>query len=161
MILSMATLYDKLLCEHFDAVLPLRRRGRLSVSERRNVYVMELKPEMDSCAFQVDGYIIKDKTVNKCDYVVLAKSATDIWSEVYVELKGSDVIHAIKQLKDTIMNPLFSSTTHFARKARVVTANRIPSNAGYSIIERAKVDFKKIGCDFRPIKSKQPDVISF
>lgn len=155
----MATLYDKLICEHFSAELPLCRRERISVSERRNVYVMELKPELECCAFQIDGYIVKDKTVNKCDYVVLAKSSTDAWVEVFVELKGSNITHAIKQLKDTMTNPLFSSTRHCVRKARVVTANRIPSNVGNSVIERAKDDFKKMGCDFRPIKSKQPDVI--
>lgn len=158
---SMTTLYDKLLQAHFSAELRLCLRKRISVSEKGSEYVMELQPQMECCAFLIDGYLVTDKTSDKCDYVVLAKTDAGEWAEVFVELKGSDVNHAIKQLRSTINNPLFTKTARQVRKARIVMANRIPSNTGNSVIERAKIDFKKMGCDFRPIKSRQPDILKF
>ena len=156
----MATLFD-ILTENnrFAPSLPLRLRQQINVKERATVYVLRFTPSMDSCSFLIDGYIINDMKTEKCDYVVLAKSENGSWAEVFVELKGADIRHAIIQLKATLNHPYFKSTDYSIRKARVVTSNRIPANTGNSIVERAKVDFRKMGCDFRPIKSSQPDLL--
>ncbi len=113
---------------------------------------------MNSCAFLIDGYVIKSADADKCDFVALVNH-DDRWSEIFVELKGSDIAHAVKQIEKTITAPLFKDTKRDLRRARIVTANRIPSNTGNSIIEKAKVNFKKMGCEFRAIKSLQPDML--
>lgn len=152
------TLIEKLDNMGFAPEQPLRMRKLLSVSERRAKYMLSFSPEMDSCTFKIDGNIIKDTTSDKCDYVILA-SYNNAWAEVFVELKGSDISHAINQLKQTISNSIFKDTQHSLRWARIVTPGRIPSNAGNSIVERAKVDFKKKKCEFRINKSMQRETL--
>lgn len=134
-------------------------RSQIRLHEMATTYVLSFKPETDSCAFQIDGNIIKDSITDKCDYVVLA-CHDDSWAEIFVELKGSNIAHAIAQIRASINHPTFKLTKHSLRRARVVTPNRIPSNTGNSVVERAKVDFKKIGCELKLLKSLQPDVLS-
>lgn len=113
---------------------------------------------MSCSVFRIDGDIIKSTQTDKCDFVALI-NYDDSWGEIFIELKGGKIAHAIKQIESTITSHLFRNTVRNFRKARIVTANRIPVNTGNSIIERAKVDFKKMGCDLRAIKSFQPEVI--
>ena len=152
------SLMEQLLAMNFSPYLPEKVRKHIRLQEKGTCYVLELRPGMNSCAFQIDGYIIKSVETDKCDFVALVNQ-DDRWGEIFIELKGSDIAHAIKQLEMTITHPLFKDTKRCVRKARVVTANRIPSNSGNSIVERAKVNFKKMGCDFRAIKSLQPDTL--
>ena len=151
-------LFEKLSHQGF---VPSNRRVERSILQLREkgvVYVLSFKPDTDSCAFQIDGNIIKGTSADKCDYVVLA-CHNGIWAEIFVELKGSDIAHAIAQIKATLNHRIFKKTNHGLRRARVVTPNRIPSNTGNSVVERAKVDFRKAGCDFKAIKSMQPDLL--
>lgn len=152
------TLIDQLKSLNFSPFQQEKVRKQLRLQEKGISYVLELKPAMNSCAFQIDGYIIKSAETDKCDFVALVRHE-ESWAELYVELKGSDIAHAIKQIETTITSPIFKNTVRSLRRARVVTANRIPANTGNSIIEKAKVNFKKMGCDFRTIKSLQPDVL--
>ena len=70
------------------------------------------------------------------------------WIEIFVELKGKDVVHAVEQLKATIENPIFQHRTVDQRWARIV-AHSFPRNTGDSRIERARDDFKKRNIDFK------------
>lgn len=152
------TLIDRLKEQKFSPVQQEKMRRQLRLQEKGTCYVLELRPEMNSCVFQIDGDIIKSTETDKCDFVALINH-DDSWSEFFIELKGSDIAHAIKQIESTITSHLFKDTVRTLRKARIVTANRIPVNTGNSIIERAKVKFKKMGCDLRAMKSFQPDVL--
>lgn len=49
--------------------------------------------------FQIDGGIITNQTVKKCDYIVENDSKNNIY---FVELKGCDISQAYKQIKQTI-----------------------------------------------------------
>ena len=142
----------------FSPAQPPMVRKRLCAQERGTCYVLELRPEMSCCLYQIDGNIIKNNQTDKCDFLALV-SHDERWCEIFVELKGSNIAHAIKQIESTITSHLFKDTVRSLRKARIVTANRIPVNTGNSIIERAKVNFKKMGCDFKAIKSFQPDIL--
>lgn len=131
-------------------------RGRLSLKERAVEYVLRLNPSMECAAYAVDGYLVKGAKVDKCDKLILVKHK-DRWAEVFVELKGSDVEHGVKQLEETLCQGLFARTDHTVRRARLVSRT-FPSNSGNSVIERAKVRFMtKYGCELRPIKSGNPD----
>lgn len=40
-----------------------------------------------------------------------------------------------------------------------MAGNRIPTNSGNSIVERTRVNLRNMGCEFRVIKSLQPDIV--
>lgn len=79
----------------------------MSLEEHGVKYVMEFNPPVDCVAYTVDGNIIKGTGTDKCDKLIFAKSVKRLVS-IFVELKGSDVAHAVKQLEATINHPLFS-----------------------------------------------------
>lgn len=60
--------------------------------------------------------------------------------ELFVELKGANIQHAIKQVEATLKNPLFKDSAVKKREARIV-GRKIPSNTGNSITEIAKKNF--------------------
>ena len=151
-------LYDILTSSDFQPNHSKSLREQISLSEKGTTYVLKMNPKMDSCSFRVDGYIINSPSIEKCDYVVLVSHDTK-WAEIVVELKGGKIEHAIEQLYTTISTPPFNNTQHSIRRARIVTQNRIPANTGNSVLERAKVEFKKRGCDLKAVKSNQPDFI--
>jgi hypothetical protein len=52
---------------------------------------------------KIDDGLIKVENIKKCDYVVIVIDNKDIKLHIYyIELKGKDVEHAIKQLKSTL-----------------------------------------------------------
>lgn len=132
---------------------------KISLKERSSVYVLNFVPPMDCAEYQVDGYIIKGTDKDKCDKLLVAETEAGERVCVFVELKGSDVAHAIKQIDATLGYPLFANNRTRWTKARIV-ANRIPANTGRSVVERAKVDFRrKYKCELICLKSGRPDCI--
>ena len=105
----------------------------------------DVKP---SAVYTIDGNIIKDG--NRCDKLVLIQSdvQNNKWIEVFVELKGKNVDHAIEQLKATVDNPIFQHKTIEQRWARIV-AQSFPRNTGNSSYERARIYFKKKSVDLK------------
>ncbi len=132
---------------------------KISLRERSAVYQLNFVPAMDCVVYQVDGHIIKGTDKDKCDKLVVAAKDSNEMVCVFVELKGSDVAHAVKQLEATLCHPLFARNRTKWTKARVV-ASRIPSNTGRSVVERAKIDFrKKYNCELKCLKSGNPDLL--
>lgn len=108
-------IYDRLSekgCEAADHGV----RDQFVCSEKRSRYALSLDPKMEGWRFQVDGYIIKEG--DKCDALILVKDGDD-FAEVFVELKGSDVGHAITQLEETLKNGLFRDSDSLMRWARI------------------------------------------
>lgn len=137
----------------------VRKCSKISLKERSTVYLLNFVPPMDCVAYQVDGNIIKGADKDKCDKLVVATTCTDEKVCVFIELKGSDVAHAVKQLDATLSYPLFAQNRAKWTKARIV-ANKIPANTGRSVVERAKVDFRrKYNCELICLKSGQPDFL--
>jgi len=91
-------------------------RNQFVCSEKRSKYALSLDPKMEGWRYQVDGYIITDG--EKCDALILIKDGDD-FAEVFVELKGSDVSHAIAQLEETLKNDLFKDSGSLVRWARI------------------------------------------
>ena len=126
----------------YKAESSLDERKVVSTSEKGKTYRVKFTKVMPSAVYPIDGNII---TVgNKCDKLVLVQSAKsqNKWLEIFVELKGKDVDHAIEQLKATVDNPIFQHSTIEQRWARIV-AQSFPRNTGNSSYERARIDFKK------------------
>lgn len=129
---------------------------KMCLEERGVKYVMEFDPPVDCVSYAVDGNIIKGTATDKCDKFVLAQRANRILS-IFVELKGSDVAHAVKQLEATINHPLFSRNRTDKIVARIVS-RKIPSNAGNSVVVKAKNRFcSKYNCELKCVKSGNPD----
>lgn len=63
--------------------------------EQRSKLILQNKDEVESTKVYVDGCEITEGL--RCDYLHLAKEI-----EFYIELKGQDLLHAIKQLERTI-----------------------------------------------------------
>ena len=132
---------------------------KISLKERSASYVLILEPPMDCMVYQVDNYIIKGADKEKCDKLIVATADNDDRVSIFVELKGSDVAHAIKQIAATLTYQLFSNNRTKWTKARIV-ANKIPANAGRSVMERATKNFlRKYNCELRCIKSGNPEVL--
>lgn len=128
----------------------------MSLEEHGVKYVMEFNPPVDCVAYTVDGNIIKGTGTDKCDKLVFAKSVKRLVS-IFVELKGSDVAHAVKQLEATINHLLFSKNRTDRIVARIVS-RKMPANAGNSVVVKAKKRFRvKYNCELLCIKSNNPD----
>lgn len=147
--------YNELLEMGFVPEQPLCDRKIVSVTENNMTYLLPLTPEKKSCVFQIDDYIIKSG--ERCDKLVLIKLDAASWYEVFVELKGKKVLHAISQLETTLKNQLFNVSAIQKRRARIVAVS-CPLSKSDPIIEKKKKLFEtKYNCELRILKSKRPD----
>ena len=99
------------------------------------------------CAvYAIDGGVIKDYNTTKCDKLVLLDLDSQTLFELFVELKGGNIQHAIEQVEATLNNPLFKDSAVKERQARII-GRKIPSNTGNSMTEKAKKRFiSKYNC---------------
>lgn len=82
-----------------------------------------------------------------------------MWIGHFVELKHSDVEHAIDQLEATIRHTVFKHPSLTRKYARIV-ATRFPANNGNTPFERARERFAdKYRCNLKRLKPNQPDSI--
>ena len=93
-------LYNDLLSQGFQPTVSMVPREQLRLSEKGTTYLLKIDPKMDSFSFKVDGYVITSVAIEKCDHVVLV-TYENHWAEIFVELKGSDIARAVKQLWNT------------------------------------------------------------
>ena len=133
-------LTDKLF--RFSPEQAFQQRKVVSTSENGKKYCLALNPPHKCVVYQVDGNIIT--TGERCDKLVLVEYdvVNTQWAEVFVELKGGDVAHAVDQLRCSIKNDLFSHPTVKKKHARIIAQN-IPRNSGHSVVERARDEFRR------------------
>lgn len=115
-------------------------RRCLSVGEKGQSYHVTFSSALMSAVYAVDGGIIKDNHVLKCDKLILGAIKETKWLELFVELKGRDIAHAIEQVEATIRNSLFNDVNIGMRHARIV-GRSIPRSTGNSVTEIAKKRF--------------------
>ena len=148
-------LHEKLQREGYSTEQPLTARKVVSTAEKGKRYVLQVNDSKESVVYQVDGQIIT--AGSKCDKMVLVKEDSSNWIQIFVELKGVDVHHAIEQLETTLQNEMLKHPTNKEKRARIVAAS-FPANRGDVTMEKAKVRFiKAYKCDLRGLKSNQPD----
>lgn len=154
------SLYDILIKSH-SPYLPLAERSNLSLKEQRTLYRLEFNKRRTCASFHIDGDIIRDG--QKCDFLVLAKqeekTVNNYWKAIFVELKGTDVEHALKQLDATMSNSKFQHTSVNELHARIV-AKSFPASKSNPKFEQAKRDFKiRHACTLKQVSSGKPDLI--
>lgn len=141
--------------------LPLAERKNLSIKENQTLYRLVFDRKRDCVCFHIDGDIIKSG--NKCDFLVLAKQDTNVadekWKAIFVELKGTDVEHALVQLDASMSNGKLKNASINERHARIV-AKSFPSSKSNPKFEKAKREFKiKHHCSLKQVTSGSPDLI--
>lgn len=95
-----------------------------------------LNPNKDTILIiKVDGCVIKDTETLRCDYTVVPCDQI----EIYVELKGSDIIHAVNQIESTIS--LLSDNPQTIKKFCFVVSTRVPKQT--TSIQQLQSRFKK------------------
>jgi aspartokinase len=99
---------------------------------------------------KVDGCVFKKEDEDiRCDYAILPKEEF----EIYVELKGSDIPHAVEQLEATIKK--LSKDSKSIEKLCFIVSTRVPKQGNN--IQQLKVKFKnKYNSEFR-VKNLQDE----
>ena len=104
----------------------------------RSKFRIENPQRLEVRVIQVDDCVIKEEL--RCDYLVIVpgKDKSSDSQEIYFELKGSDVEHAIKQIATTIQKLDLSVS---ASKLCFIASTRCPINS--TQIQNLKKKFKK------------------
>jgi hypothetical protein len=98
--------------------------------------IVFLNPNRDRILkIKVDGCAINENNTLRCDYAIVPSKEI----EIYVELKGSDISHAVKQIESTIK--LLSEDPKKIRKLCFIVSTRVPKQT--TSIQNLKVQFKK------------------
>jgi hypothetical protein len=122
-------------------------REEFVCSEKRSRYSLSLNPRMEGWRYQVDGYIITEG--DKCDALILVKDGDD-FAEVFVELKGSDVKHAITQLEETLKHNLFKDNDYLLRWGRIAVYSYPKSLLLDQLVDKKTGEFlNQYHCDLR------------
>lgn len=105
-------------------------RSKIKCEERNKKYVLDNTLKNHVILYKMDGGIISvDKTVPegtcKCDYLFVSDGNER--NAILVELKGTDMIHSLKQLDETLtlFRPYFSTLSHVY--GRGVVTSSIPN----------------------------------
>ena len=101
--------------------------------EKRSKLTLLNTDEVTSTSVIVDGCEINDNSI-RCDYLHIAKDV-----ERFIELKGQDLLHAINQLKATILR--LSSNPQIQPKISYVICTRSPLSSAE--IQNYKIEFRK------------------
>lgn len=100
--------------------------------EARSKLVIENKDEVEATKVTVDGCEITSGI--RCDYMYLIKE-----TEIFIELKGQDIKHAINQLETTIKK--LSSNIKTTKKKSFIICTRSPLTS--ASIQNVRVKFRK------------------
>lgn len=133
-------------CKKSECLVSFDKRSRVVVEENKKKY--ELINDGDSVAvFQVDGGMITSKDEIKCDKLLLALNKK---KAIFVELKGADLRHGMRQIENTI-RMLERALVTYSFEGRVVTSRR--TNVPQIHTDRQYVQLKKA------LKKKGGDLI--
>lgn len=151
------TIHERLQEQFPDLDHILKRRDIFSVKEKTACYRLEKLGECENVDYQVDGGLIpKVDTDNpKCDHLLLIRVSETKWIHVFIELKGTDAKHGLKQLEATLLHPLFKPYTSNEKRVACLVAKSIPSSKNNPEIERLKQRIVNLNCTFKPMKSNQ------
>lgn len=97
------------------------RDPRIPLKENRSKFLIENPQKIEIAIYQVDGCLIKDD--ERCDYLVIIDDKN---LEIFVELKGGDIIKAIAQLSNSL-EALATESKNIHKQCFVIaTKNRFP-----------------------------------
>lgn len=103
-----------------DCLISFDDRKNISISENRKKYLLHNDLRNNMAVFHVDGAMVQDKNTIKCDNLVLDTTGM---KAIFVELKGTDLAHALQQINQTI-DMMRDDIPNCTKYARIVTSNR-------------------------------------
>jgi hypothetical protein len=107
-------------CQHFRENHPscteCNRNPILNASEKKSKYTLNNPQRREVCKIKVDSCVTTSVEENKCDYLVISCETSTAF---FIELKGSDLLHAIDQV-DKSIDRLSANLVGFALNARIV-----------------------------------------
>lgn len=151
-----SSIAERLTAAGFQPEMPLQKRKAVAFGEKGKRYSVEVS-EGSTMVYAIDGYVIKDGI--RCDKLLIALNDQKGMA-VFVELKGSDIMHAVEQLEKTINNPLFSPYPMIKdnTRARIVSAGG-PKSASRSKFIESQIRFKRdYHIELRQIGSKDSPI---
>lgn len=104
--------------------------------EKRSKITFENKSQKEIKKVQVDGCQITDQDKSKCDYLLIDTKSS---IEHFIELKGHDIIQALRQIEATI--PRLSKSSSSQPKYCFVISVRTPLSSPE--IQQKQKEFKK------------------
>ncbi len=111
------------------------QKSRIVFEENKRKMCFENPQKRTVTEVRVDGCEITDGL--RCDFLLIEESQT----EHFVELKGSDIAHAYRQILATIKQLSTSSARNPVKKYAWVISSRFPQDD--SILRKAKLAFKQ------------------
>lgn len=107
-------------CSQSGCLKSFDDRKKIVVEEKKKKYQLNNSKTDKVACFHVDGGMITSQDSIKCDNMLV-----DIDSKlaIFVELKGTDLKHALEQVNATL-NKLLPGLSNYRIFARIVTSNR-------------------------------------
>jgi len=106
------------------------------VLQEKKSKITFLNPNQDKIlTIKVDGCEISDNETLRCDYALMPSDEV----KIYVELKGSDIVHAFKQIESTIR--LLSDNPQKIKKLCFVVSTSVPIYT--TTRQKLEIQFKK------------------
>lgn len=107
-------------CQHYRDKHPscttCARNPIINAQENKSKYSLLNPQRREICKIQLDACVFKDAKRQRCDYLFLSCETSTAF---FVELKGSDLLHAIDQIEKSI-DQLAGTITDAKTNARVV-----------------------------------------
>lgn len=127
--------------------------SKIKFEENKRKIIFLNPDRKDYKRVQVDGCAINDKVTMRCDKLLVS---ADGHEERYVELKGTEVMHAIDQLESTILRlGEFDDNRH----AYVISTNVAPAYT--TKIQQKALLFKKKYNSELLVREKQLEVVLY
>ena len=137
----------------------LKRRDIFSVKENTACYRLKNLGACRNVDYQVDGGLIPrgDTDDRKSDHLLLIRVSKNDWIDVFIELKGTDVMHGLKQLEETLLHPLFKPHAPSERRVARLVAKSMPSLNNNKEIEKLRQSLMRLNCTMKTFKSNQTE----
>ncbi len=103
--------------------------------------IIENKSKLNIIKITIDGGLLP-QSIQKCDFMLYIPKGC-MHKEIYIELKGSNIKHAVDQIRSTI-NYLIKNTYSIQKKNKrkgYIIGSRIPS--ADTSVQKHKINMKK------------------
>jgi len=130
--------YQNIQIRGCNACLTVTNEQNPTVKERRVTYSIKNNKRLDVFIYAVDGKLIAGVDEIRCDYLLMAAHCKKAF---FVELKGSDWKHALKQLENTVFL-LYPEMKEYTPHLRAVVRRSAP-NTTYNQLMKMRKDMQK------------------
>lgn len=92
-------------------------------SEKGKKIELTLKQGVEVCRIKIDGCAVKSKSIQKCDFLFKVCQTNKFY---FVELKGQDVVTAVKQILSTVQELEKKSGLKITNHEGIIVSSTVP-----------------------------------